>query len=540
MRKKNNIIFLCLFLLVIVSFSTENQGIIAEVNVHTIQRIPTTINAEDDFEIYQDNQFSLYAENWMTGDGSELNPWIIRDLEVTLHPTADIGIWIHDTTHYFQLINCTIDANRYDVLIEDVAPGTATVKNCTFELATNGLGIINSAGAYVRDCIAYDCVDAGYEAINASDILYMYNQAYYCDRGFEITDSYSADLFWNEVYDAGYDHGMYILDSEDIAIQNSIIERSNQDGIHIENCTNAHLSLNTCSDNGYNGINVIDSEYALIQNNAFYDCDLGVDDDTAEDLLTYDVYLDNTINDEPIYYGENDNLINLPGWIQQYPQIILVNASNVEIVGQDVLAHNIYANIVLRFGENITIRGCYFEKSLGGILATDINNLQIIDCSFLDNLAAIGLGRTTNSLIQYNTLFNMKFGGIAISENADNNVVRNNTFEDIYWYAISITDSQYNYIYHNNFINCSSLYTSYGNDDGTNNYWYNPVLQEGNYWENWGGTGTYAIDGSAGSIDLYPLGSVIIIPEFSISSIIVSIICLTTLVSLIFVSKRRN
>jgi len=255
--KIKGLIVFCLLILLIPSTS-RSEKIIDTLQLEEDITITPSINAIEDFEIYQNNQFSLYA---ISGDGSVGDPWIIRDLDV-YDPTADIGIWIHDTTDYFQLINCTVRANRYDICIEDVAADTATVKNCTVNLSTNGIGIINSAGAYVRDCIAYDCVDAGYEAINATDILYMYNQAFDCDRGFEITYSYSADLFWNEVYDASYDHGIYILHSEDIAIQNSIVDRSYQDGIHVENCTNAYVGLNTCSDNGERGVNVLDSEYS--------------------------------------------------------------------------------------------------------------------------------------------------------------------------------------------------------------------------------------------------------------------------------------
>ncbi len=532
MKKKD--IFVLSLLILLIPFTYSSEKLINSQKFEGSNPVLVPINAIEDFVIDDDGQFQLWA---VSGDGSEFDPWIIRDL-VVYDPPADIGIWIHDTTDYFQIINCTVTANRYDICIEDVATDTATVKNCTVDQGATGIGIINSAGAYVRDCIAYDCASAGYEADNATDILFMYNKAYTCDRGFEILESYSADLFWCEAYDAGYDSGFYARNSEDIAIQNCIVERSIYDGIQINNCTSAYVGLNNCTDNGYHGLEVVDSEYSLIEKNRFYDCDLGVSADSVEDLLTYDVYLDNTLNDEEIYYGENDNMVDLPGWIQQYPQIILVNATDVNILAQDVLAHYIYLPIQLRYGQDITIQGCFFENSIGGISASDIDNLKVIDCSFLDTGVPIGLVRTTNSLIQYNSIELAIYAGVALNDNADNNIIRNNTFEDIGWYGVSITDSQYNYIYHNNFINCSSLFSSYGNDAGTNNYWYNPTLQEGNWWDNWV-SGPYAIEGSAGSFDLYPLGGIIVIPEFNHIGLLVSIISLISFISLVMIYRRR-
>lgn len=147
--------------------------------------------------------------------------------------------------------------------------------------------------------------------------------------------------------------------------------------------------------------------------------------------------------------------------------------------------------------------------------------------------------RTNTSYIKWNYIQNGTYYGVRLAENANNFTLIDNLFKDIGWYGVSIDNAQHNVIYHNNFINCSSG-SSYGSDSGTNNYWYNETLQEGNHWDNWPGTGTYAIDGTSGAVDLYPLGSVLVIPELGKISFLISLISILSFISVIVLNKRRK
>jgi len=523
-------LFLCL-LMIPIFYQNSTTTVISKTDSPIT---PIIVPNEDPFEIYQNNQFQLYSEPGC--DGTELNPWVIRDM--IIDTGASRGVWIHDTTDYFLMLNCTISASQYDLWIENIAAGTGIIKNSTFIGGAWGVHILDSAEITIMDCFAYDVVDRAYYAVNASDILIHDNRGYNCDMGIYLTDCYSADMFFNEFYDASYDNGIYVEDSEDIAIQNNIVERSKNHGIYVLNCTSAYVGLNNCTDNGRFGVSVEDSPYSLIEKNKFIDCDLGVYADSVEDLLTYDVYLDNTINDEEIYYSENAYMIDLPGWIQQYPQIILVNASNVNIIGQDAFAPNIYAPLLIQYGQDITIQDCYFENSGFGLSANDCDNVKVFDCSFLEVDGAIGLERTNNSLIQYNTIINATYLGISL-EDANFNVIKDNHLENMLIYAVGVSGSN-NVIYHNNFINCSTLYSSYGYDTGVSNYWYNETLQEGNWWDNWGGTGTYAIGGSAGAVDLYPLGGIVVIPELGEISSFLFFVSILSFIAIVVLNKRRK
>jgi hypothetical protein len=68
-------------------------------------------------------------------------------------------------------------------------------------------------------------------------------------------------------------------------------------------------------------------------------------------------------------------------------------------------------------------------------------------------------------------------------------------------------DSSFNHFYHNNFFDISPVYNSQAFDEGSNNFWYNATLSEGNFWSDWSGVGHYEIDGATNSTDLYPLSN---------------------------------
>ncbi|MCG3219015.1 MAG: right-handed parallel beta-helix repeat-containing protein, partial [Candidatus Heimdallarchaeota archaeon] len=92
--------------------------------------------------------------------------------------------------------------------------------------------------------------------------------------------------------------------------------------------------------------------------------------------------------------------------------------------------------------------------------------------------------------------------GIYLYFSDDNSFIGNlliNNFE----YGIYLESSDYNVLYHNIFFENNA-----GNvqafDDGLDNQWYNVSLEEGNFWSDYDGSGSYAIGGAAGAFDLYP------------------------------------
>ncbi len=115
-------------------------------------------------------------------------------------------------------------------------------------------------------------------------------------------------------------------------------------------------------------------------------------------------------------------------------------------------------------------------------------------------------------------------------------------------YGITLNYSSSNLIHHNNFIqnNLGGLSQAYS-INGINNFWYEDEMEEGNFWNEWLGSGDYSIEGFWGEFDLYPLEEPVKIPRIEIEEqnwyfyIIIIILPLGVLIYIIsFFSKKRR
>jgi len=111
----------------------------------------------------------------------------------------------------------------------------------------------------------------------------------------------------------------------------------------------------------------------------------------------------------------------------------------------------------------------------------------------------------SNQTFTNNTCENNEYG--MTLQSAENNLIFSNEFRNNNDYGVYLYSSCHNNIIHHNiFYNNSQYLGSQGYDSGTNNIWYDAEAHEGNYWSDWSGSGSYAIAGTADSVDLYPLG----------------------------------
>ncbi len=93
-------------------------------------------------------------------------------------------------------------------------------------------------------------------------------------------------------------------------------------------------------------------------------------------------------------------------------------------------------------------------------------------------------------------------------QNSDFCMIISNHFLNNSNFAIYLDSvSSSNIISLNSFVDNRSSENSQGFDDASEdaNIWYNSTSMQGNYWNNWGGSGHYEISGNAGSFDIYPL-----------------------------------
>ena len=141
--------------------------------------------------------------------------------------------------------------------------------------------------------------------------------------------------------------------------------------------------------------------------------------------------------------------------------------------------------IYISSASNVNISQNVFSgNELNGLTVASTSNLKIYNNTFDVRLRGLGLYNVHHTIISYNSFFNSSSYAI--------------------WNDI---DSLNTTIFHNNFFDNNSNGDSQCYNEDTETIWYNVILSEGNYWNDLGSNSTYAIDGPAGSVDLFPLSS---------------------------------
>lgn len=259
------------------------------------------------------------------------------------------------------------------------------------------------------------------------------------------------------------------------------------------------------------------------------------------------------------------------------------------IEGYNITSTNEDGICVTYTTKHFVIKDCYIDAYYNGIFVDNVANgtVTIINNTCINNYYGICLESTDNSIVENNSCSNNEYIGIQVSlcsysaiiNNTCNNLgwegvqmygssfltVTNNTLHnndkgvtfwetescvfsynyirDCYEHGIFMGSASKDNIIHNNaFVNNNLGGSSQGYDDGVNNTWYDPLMNVGNYWNEWIGTGNYAIDGSASSVDLYPLGEspLVTIAEFQINYISILTIFVIPLVMIAANIRKKN
>ena len=117
-------------------------------------------------------------------------------------------------------------------------------------------------------------------------------------------------------------------------------------------------------------------------------------------------------------------------------------------------------------------------------------------------------------IAKYNVIYNSSFE-IYISEThaininkCNHGIFTYNLLQSCYYGIYLDIETKNVIIHHNSFVENrypGDYEAAQGRDDGTDNIWYDELKNEGNYWSDWSGEGSYQIEGSANTEDPYPL-----------------------------------
>jgi len=237
---------------------------------------------------------------------------------------------------------------------------------------------------------------------------------------------------------------------------------SNNHGIMLLNTDCNTVVGNTC-DNNINGISILNSDSSTVANN------------TCNNNNDNGIYITNsgssTVANNTCNYN-NDN------------GIYITNTVSLT-VANNTCNYNNNNGISIWFTEP-TVNNNTCNNNARGIDIYNSDGSTIVKntCSNNGDLS-INLWDSDSCIISYNLLKESPLPGVYLYPNCVDNIIHHNNFVDT---------------------NLAGVYgASQAYDDGTTNTWYYSEILEGNYWSDWSGTGSYSIDGLAGSIDLYPL-----------------------------------
>jgi len=254
----------------------------------------------------------------------------------------------------------------------------------------------------------------------------------------------------------------------------------------------AIIANNTCKNNNI-GINIFHTSKTFVTNNTCTDNDSGIQlDNSLESNITYNKCTNNGF-------------------------------------------HGIYLQNCL--SANVVNNTCNSNKICGVILYASFGSFIINNTSINNNIYGIYLDASWNTQIINNTIENNSHNGLHLYI-SDQCFIKCNAFIENNKYALFLeTGSDENVIHHNTFHYNNLGGMSQACDNGLNNAFYEATTNQGNYWSNWQ-SGSYFIDGSANSVDPYPLGEPLVpIPEYLQRNFIITIL-MSCLVIVPFLLRR--
>jgi parallel beta-helix repeat protein len=318
--------------------------------------------------------------------------------------------------------------------------------------------------------------------INANQIIIANNECSNCRDGILVANGLKVKVSNNTCYNNGnygitvedfHDEvlvidnncsgnvfGLRVLDSFGVTVSDNICERNELRGI-TDWKSESSVYQNTCNDNGFSGITSLISYPSLFYNN------------TCDNNLEYGIHLSGSSSSKVF---NNSCFNNGKGiYIKECFHLEIFNNTCFENTDGIYLTDGSWYNLVF---ENL----CY-SNTQNGISLTPSRFTSVLNNTIVNNKEyGIYSERSIELVISYNSIQNNENYGIYLASTTNNTLIA-----------------------YNSFINNNPSNTSQGYDAGKKNKWFDEENKAGNYWSGWDKRGKYSIDGSAESVDKYPL-----------------------------------
>lgn len=596
-------------------------------NVNSIRANRTDIILSTTHSIQiQDNEISITSQTSsliinddldfitynLPGSGTKEDPYLIENYQISTTGRV-AGIDIRKTTKHFNIRNCTIETDSWGIIISEIAPNTALITNNEFlNNDYKAITIYKSNGTTISN----NDFKNNYEAISLKKSSFSTIKSNSFEGNWaavSISGTASCSIEKNNF--TSNVHSICITAVNDFTIKDNMLLNNIRNGISLYVTDNTLVLNNTCSNSGWQGILVIQSKFAVLNDNTLINDGIHIDHYTAE----YMSCSNNKINSRILGFFKNKNDLELRDSI--YGQLILVdcdrgaisyqNLSNTSVgivlyncdettitnnscnnndgdgieihdsdrclISNNTCSNNedgisilnsnyckISNNVLIRNWESIkliesnsieiNLNKCFLNKNHGitarfseyvfitnnncsdnhniGIIIADSMYFVIANNSCINNNDDGIYIPTADYCIIYNNYCQNNTNGIFIGHPGESiiseyipppasySLVVSNHLEENRKYGVYLNRmTEDNSVHHNSFINNNEEGLSQGYDNGEGNTWYDKQTNEGNFWSNHIGIGSYLIAGEANSIDKNPLKEpkIVEMPEISSS-----------------------
>ena len=461
--------------------------------------------------------------------------------------------------------------------------GQLILINCTDAIISNQEIYDTDIGIYLRFCKN--------TLVNLNDVQFNFFgiQIYYCNYTFTEYNIFSNNIVQGvTIVYSNYTYVIYSgLDYNDGGVQsyyclattinNNNIIGNTYHGIDFAFSPYSDIIGNHIQNNGhsdptgakYQGINIQNSANTTVHNNNLVQNGIDVFEPTLASYRTYD-FSYNDVNSLPYGYFIDQDNFDIFGL--DYGQIFLINCSDFTIqegvfmtvskpikleycnnsIIEDISTSYCYIALEIQYSENVEIIFSYFNDNLVGINVEYSNYINIIQCdAFRNQYDGISFYDVDFGYIAESRLMHNVQHGINLGSSSEIEVTYNLLQENVH-YGVMLSSSANNVIHHNSFYDNNLAGTNIGmfmgyaqgyDSSSSANLWYDSSINEGNWWNDWSGTGTYVLDGGLiHNEDLYPLGSppVDIISEFNMSYFVVLPILAVPIILIAYGKKKLN
>ena len=436
----------------------DNVSIVPE-----IETVPSQ-TLHDPVYITSDAQF---ASAGFEGDGTPENPYRIYSLYI---PTdALYAIWISNTNAYFEIWDCLIiggtskgigiwncvDANITDTVVSSTEipisireTTVAWIENCQLTPATEGIGLEldDVTLAWISDCTITGGLTGS--SIKSTTAFFTENTIIDSNNGI-VGEPASSCFFLSNSFENCSGYGILLEESS-------------------STCTIANNSFN-----GFytGGVLLRSTQNMMVISNNFTHCGLTV---VGTGFYAYDhVVVGNLVNSKPLLYLQDADGGSYSG--SDYGQIYLVSCTDVTIRGGFITSTQ--RGVFFAYSSECTVEEMMITACQVGVDIDDSEFITVQNCTI----------RSCNT-------------GVLFFSGAGNNSILNNDISYSFGYGVLINPSAiFNLLVNNSFHHNDDWLL----DNGAENAWDDNV-QFGNFYDDFYSYSSYAIPGTADSVDHYP------------------------------------